>query len=114
MAKMLPTAAIQRGMLTGRLKARMMPVTTALRSPIVTERFIIFLAASSESTQVMTVVAVTASTRGPNMTVAAINAGIRAIITSSIMPRVVFDERRCGEALTVSFFPLTIIYCPPL
>ena len=111
MAKMLPTAAIQRGMLTGRLKARMMPVTTALRSPIVTERFIIFLAANSESTQVMTVVAVTAST---NMTVAAINAGIRAIITSSIMPRVVFDERRCGEALTVSFFPLTIIYCPPL
>ena len=48
-------------------------------------RFITFLAANSERTAEITVVAVTARTRGPKITTAAISAGIRAIITSSIV-----------------------------
>ena len=46
-----PTAAIQIGSLTGRLNARISPVTAALRSPMVLSRFIIFLTSHSKNTQ---------------------------------------------------------------
>ena len=104
----------QRGMLTGRLNARIRPVTTALKSPSVLWRFITFLETYSDRTAEITVVATTARALGPKRINDAISAGTRAIITSSIIPVVVSLVRRWGDALTTSFLPSTIIYCPPL
>ena len=102
-ATTLPIAATHSGMVAGRLKARRMPVTMALRSPSVLGRFMILRLKNSLSMQVSTVVAVMSSVRGPKSQTLAARAGIREMITSSMIPVVVSAERTCGDALTVSF-----------
>ena len=99
----------QKGMEAGRLKAKSMPVTTALKSPKVLCLFMALRERNSLTTLVITVTAVRASTRGPKKTTAAIRAGIMAMITSSMMPVVVAPDRTWGEALTVSFLSKTIL-----
>ena len=63
MATTEPMAAIHSGMDTGRLNARIRPVTTALKSPRVPGLFITLRAMYSDSMAVPTVTPQTASTR---------------------------------------------------
>jgi len=88
-----PIITIQIGIVDGKLKAKRIPVTTALKSPMVLSLFITLRAMYSNKTHERTLTAVTSSERNPNSTTDIISAGIRAIITSSIMLLVVSTER---------------------
>ncbi|MPM70384.1 hypothetical protein SDC9_117339 [bioreactor metagenome] len=114
MATTPPKATIHSGMVTGTLNASRIPVTTALKSPMVFVRFIVLRQSHSDRTQEATETAVTAKARNPNRTTLAIRAGIKAKMTSSIIPVTVSDERTWGEALTVSFLSILIFAWPPL
>ena len=104
MATNAPTTAVHKGIVGGRLNARMMPVTTAEQSDTVCGRFIRMLNSASNSTQAATVTATTASARAPKMMAEAIIAGTSAMMTWIISPRVDEPSTMCGEALTRSFF----------
>ena len=88
MAMNAPTTAIHRGMVAGRLNARIRPVTTADRSPTGTGFFIKTQYSASKPTQAATVTPVTSNARKPKMKALATRAGISAMITCPISPRV--------------------------
>ena len=67
------------------VNARSIPVTTALKSPIVVSRFMIFLDMYSNATQDTTQTAVINRLRKPKRTTDAIRDGTSAIITSSMI-----------------------------
>ena len=96
-----PITHIHSGIVTGRLKASSRPVATALRSPTVQDRFMIFLERYSNRTALPVQTAMTSAARRPKITTPAKAAGISAMITSSMMLRVVAWLFTCGEALTV-------------
>ena len=83
---------------TGRLNARITPVTAAERSPMVLSRLQSFSKPHSKNTQLAVQTAVTSSARQPKMTVPAMSAGASAIRTSRMMLRVVTPELMCGDA----------------
>ena len=89
MANREPTTAIQIGKVEGRLKASRMPVTTALRSPMVWGFLQAILNRYSPTTQVITQVAMRISDLMPKITTEATAAGSRAMITSRIREEVV-------------------------
>ena len=90
-------------MVTGQTKASSMPVTTALRSPMVWSFFRSLRYSHSQKIQAATETAVTTRARKPNTITAATSAGIMAITTSSIRDRVVSLERMWGEEVTIHF-----------
>ena len=85
MAATLPKTAIKGLMVTGRFKASRMPVTTQLRSPTVWGRFMALRHRYSLRMQAATQVRITTAARNPKRITEAIMAGVRAMITSSIM-----------------------------
>ena len=101
MAMKAPTTQIHSGIFTGRFMARMMPVTTADRSPTGLGFFSSRVYRYSNPTQAATVTPVTSSARMPKMKAAATIQGTRAITTLPIRPRVVELSRICGEAVTI-------------
>ena len=90
MAATLPKMAMRGLMVEGRFKASRMPVTTQLRSPTVWVRFITRRDRYSLATQAATQVRITTVARKPNRITEAIMAGVRAMITSSMIFWVVF------------------------
>ena len=98
-----PNTACHSGMDTGRLYARMTPVTTADRSPMVDSLWQSRSKPHSKNTQAAAHTAVTSSARQPKITMAAIRAGHRAMSTSPMIFRVVAPESICGEAEITSF-----------
>ena len=114
-AKKSPIITIHIGIDAGTLNAKSIPVTIAERSPIVLWRFITLRDKYSNTTQAVTDTKVIINDLTPKMKQDAISDGINAIITSSIMLLEVCLERKCGEALTVSFcFISLILPQPPL
>ena len=102
MAMKAPTTQIHSGMFTGRFMARMMPVTTADRSPTGLGFFISRVYRYSKPTQAATVTPTTSSARIPKMKQPQGRMqGTRAMITLPISPRVVELSRICGEAVTI-------------
>jgi hypothetical protein len=83
-AKPEPIIQTQNGMLGGSEKARMMPVTTALKSPSEFGFFLARLQTASKATQEMTQLARTIPARILKKTSEAIIAGTRPMITSSM------------------------------
>ena len=77
-------------------------------------RFITLPLKNSNSTQLPTHTAITARARKPKMATPAMPAGSSAMITSSMMLRVVAGALVCGDALTVNSFFSSIISSPPL
>ena len=98
-----PNTACHSGMDTGRLYARMTPVTTADRSPMVDSLWQSHSKPHSKNTQAAAHTAVTSSARQPKITMAAMSAGQRAMSTSPMIFRVVAPESICGEAEITSF-----------
>ena len=101
MAKKLPIIATHSGTVAGRFMASNRPVTTALRSPMVCSRFIARRQRYSMSTQEPTQTAATSSARHPKITMETTSAGQRAMITSSMIFRVVLPLRMWGEGDTM-------------
>ena len=97
------------GIPTGTFRARMMPVTTADRSPTGLGFLSSLQYSHSKATLATTDTAVTSRARRPKMIAEATTQGTRATITLAIRPVVVSSERRCGEAETISFVSIT--YC---
>ena len=110
MAATQPTAIWPRGIPTGTFMARMMPVTTADRSPMGLGRLSSLQYSHSSATQTTTEKAVTSSARIPKMTAEATTLGHRATMTLAIRPRVDSSERTWGEAETISFVSI-FTYC---
>jgi len=98
-----------RGMPTGTFIARIMPVTTADRSPMGLGFLSSLQYSHSKATQATTDTAVTSRARQPKMIAEATTQGVRATITLAIRLVVVSSERRCGEAETIS--RVSITYC---
>ena len=94
----------------GRLSAKSKPVTTALKSPIVFFLFITLRQIYSITTQDITHTAISIRLFQPKKTVAAIDAGTREMMTSSIILLVVAPLDRCGDDETVNMF--SIIFPP--
>ena len=103
MAATPPRAACHKGMVAGRLKASSSPVTTADKSPTVWGRFMTRRLKNSAATQEPTDTAMTAAARHPNSQTEAAAAGIRAMITSSMMLGVSMPQCRWGDDTTVNF-----------
>ena len=80
-------------MVTGQTKASSIPVTTALRSPTDWGFFMTLRYSHSKNTQPSTDTAVSVRAFTPKHTTAQIRAGTMAMITSSIMERVVSAAR---------------------
>ena len=93
-ATKLPRTAIQKGSVTGRLSASMIPVTAALRSPIVCSLFIIFRHRYSNTTDEAVHTAISAAALNPKNVTAAIIAGTSETITIDIILRVDISELR--------------------
>ena len=111
MATKAPTTAIQSGMPTGMFSARMMPVTTADRSPAVFGFFSSISYKYSNATQARVVTATSTRACTPKISPAASTAGSSAMTTLPISPRVVVASRMCGEAVTIR--RSSIGYLPP-
>lgn len=109
MATKAPMMAIHSGMVAGRLKARIMPVTTAEKSPTGTGFFITTQYSASKPTQAATVTPVTSSARAPKISVLATSAGSSAMHTLSISPRVLVWLVIWGDAVTISFLLSIVI-----
>ena len=101
MATAAPTMHCQMGILTGRFRARIRPVTAADRSITVLGRFMPFSNSHSKNTQAATHTTSTSSARMPKNSTEAITAGIRAISTSRMMVWVVSFPWICGETDTI-------------
>ena len=84
--------AIQNGSVTGRLRASNIPVSAALRSPIVCGLFITFLDKYSNSTHDAQHTAISTIARTPKNVPLAATAGISEIITVSIILDVDISE----------------------
>ena len=110
MAKTPPTAGIQSGAVEYKLIASTSPVTTADKSPIVTGSFISFSYMNSVRTHEDTLITLINSARQPKYIYPKIIAGDMAIITSSMIFMVVFDDLICGDMDTFNVF----IFSPPL
>ena len=114
MAKNAPITTIQSGIVTGILKAKSIPVTIALKSPTVVGLFNILFHNHSNKTHAKTLITVTTAALYPKTKTPASNAGIKAIITSSIVFLTVSLPDICGECETTSklskFIPSTFIY----
>ena len=106
MAMKLPSPAIQNGTVTGRLSARITPVTAALRSPMVCSRFMILRQKYSHTTADAVQMTISASALAPKNTIAATTAGAREASTSDIIFRVVISELRCGDGEMMSLSKL--------
>ena len=98
-----PIMHIHRGAETGRLNARIMPVTAALKSPAVSGRFSSFPMPYSKPVQHATQAAIRRAALIPKTEIPAKAAGTSAIITSSIMPETVVGLFVWGDGVTVSF-----------
>jgi hypothetical protein len=85
MATALPNTACHIGIVTGRLNARRTPVIHAEKSFIVFSLLVIFSKPHSKSTHDATQTQVTSAARAPKIKIDAMNAGTRAIKTSSII-----------------------------
>ena len=81
MATNAPTTAIHSGILTGMLSARMMPVTTAERSPAVLGLCSSTSYRYSNATQAKAVTATSSSARRPKISAEASTQGSRAMTT---------------------------------
>ncbi len=84
-----PNMAISGLISTGKFNASKRPVTTADKSPMVASRFMILRERNSSRTQVAIQIAISTMERMPKITHAMIDAGISAMITSSMIRRVV-------------------------
>ena len=101
MAKNAPTTGIHSGTDTGRFIQSSSPVTTAERSPMVTFRCRSISVAASKPTEQPTDSTHKSSARHPNTYTPQNMAGMRAMITSSMMEEMFSGLRRCGEGDTV-------------
>ena len=110
MAAAQPNTAISGFRVTGRFRASRMPVTTQLRSPTVWGRFMTLRHRYSKRMQAATQVRISAAARMPNRMTEAIMAGVKAMITSSMMFWVVLPPLKWGEDETMSF---SIYFFPP-
>ena len=88
---------------TGQVRARSIPVTTADRSPTLWGFFISLRYSHSKNTQPMTLTPVSSRARIPKLKQPKISAGIMAMITSSMMERVVSLPRMWGEEVAMRF-----------
>ena len=89
-------------MVTGQTNASSIPVTTALRSPTDWGFFIRVRYSHSQNMQPITDTTVSVRALMPNMTTAQIRAGSMAMMTSSMMERVVSEPRIWGEEVAIS------------
>ena len=85
-------------------------MTTQLRSPTVWGRFMTLRHRYSKRMQAATQVRISAAARMPNRMTEAIMAGVKAMITSSMMFWVVLPPLKWGEDETMSF---SIYFFPP-
>ncbi len=97
MANALPSIAIHTGTSGERFSARRSPVTTALRSLMVTFLFIIFWYSHSNSTHETTHVSISIIAFSSKLMIPNTVAGSKAMITSSIMLCVLRLSLTCGD-----------------
>ena len=108
-----PTTPIHKGRLTGKLSARIRPVTTADRSPTGLGFFIKRVYRYSNSTQAAVVTISSTRARIPKIIAEASTQGIKASTTVPIILRVVAAAVICGEAVTIKRSSI-FIYLPEI
>ena len=94
---------IHSGVEGGHTKASSMPVTTAERSPTDWGFFMSLRYSHSQNTQPTTETAVSTRASTPKVMTAQTRAGTMAMMTSSMMERVVSAARMWGEEVAMSF-----------
>ena len=118
MATIAPMTGTYSGMEAGMLNESSKPVITAVRSPAVCFSLRIAHQTTSHRTQETTVTASTSRARSPKMITEATSAGTRAMITFSMMERLVSLERMWGDAVitylpsnfSITFYPLCRVF----
>ena len=99
-ANTLPSAAIHRGTVAGRVYAKSTPVTAALQSPTVTGSFMSFSYKNSVKTHTAAQSAMTASARHPKLHTPNTPAGSRESSTQRMSVFVSVGAWICGDSET--------------